>query len=84
MLKQRSVLSVPGRRFEPWPDALSSSLLDSFATIPDPRRAQGKMDGLAPVLLVSVLAGLSGATYCRRVHDFIDSHLSRLTNPRIK
>jgi hypothetical protein len=59
---------------------MSSSLLDSFATITDPRRAQGKMYGLAPVLLVSVLAVLSGATSYRKVHGFIDSHLSRLNN----
>ncbi len=57
---------------------MSSSLLDIFATITDPRRAQGKMYGLAPILLVSVLAVLSGATSYRKVHGFIDSHLSRL------
>ena len=57
---------------------MSSSLLDIFATITDPRRAQGKMYGLAPVLMVSVLAVLSGATSYRKVHGFIDSHLSRL------
>ena len=57
---------------------MSSSLLDIFATITDPRRAQGKMYGLAPILMVSVLAVLSGATSYRKVHGFIDSHLSRL------
>jgi hypothetical protein len=57
---------------------MSSSLLDIFATIADPRRAQGKMYGLAPVLMVSVLAMLSGATSYRKVHGFIDTHLSRL------
>jgi hypothetical protein len=57
---------------------MSSSLLDIFATIADPRRAQGKMYGLAPVLMVSVLAVLSGATSYRKVHGFIDTHLSRL------
>lgn len=57
---------------------MSSSLLNIFATIADPRRAQGKMYGLAPVLMVSVLAVLSGATSYRKVHGFIDTHLSRL------
>ena len=57
---------------------MSSSLLDIFATITDPRRAQGKMYGLAPVLKVSVLAVLFGATSYRKIHGFIDNHLSRL------
>ncbi len=57
---------------------MSSSLLDIFASITDPRQAQGKVCGLAPVLMVSVLAVLSGATSYREVHGFIDSHLSRL------
>lgn len=57
---------------------MSSCLLDCFATIPDPRRAQGKMYALAPVLMVSVLAVLSGATSYRKVHGFIDTHLPRL------
>ena len=43
-------------------------LLDTLTTIPDPRRAQGKMYGLAPVLMVSVLAVLFGATSYRKVH----------------
>lgn len=62
-----------------WIAIMSSSLLDIFATITDPRRAQGKMYGLAPVLMVSVLAVLSGATSCRKIHGFIDTHLSRLS-----
>jgi hypothetical protein len=57
---------------------MSSSLLGFFATITDPRRPQGKMYGLAPILLLSVLAVLSGATSYRKIHGFIDSHLSRL------
>lgn len=56
---------------------MSSSLLDIFTTIPDRRRAQGKMYALAPVLMVSVLAVLSGATSYRKIHGFIDAHLSR-------
>lgn len=55
---------------------MSSSLLDIFATVPDRRRAQGKMYALAPVLTVSVLAVLSGATSYRKIHGFIDTHLS--------
>ena len=57
---------------------MSSCLLDCFATIPDPRRAQGKMYALAPLLMVSVLALLSGATSYRKIHGFIDTHLPRL------
>ena len=57
---------------------MSPILLDILTTIPDPRRAQGRMYGLAPVLMVSVLAVLSGATSYRKVHGFIDTHLSRL------
>lgn len=36
------------------------------------------MYGLAPILLVSVLAVLSGATSYRKIHGFIDRHLVRL------
>ena len=57
---------------------MSSNLLGFFATIPDLRRPQGKMYGLAPILLISVLAVLSGATSYRKIHGFIDSHLARL------
>jgi hypothetical protein len=57
---------------------MSSDLLGFFDTIPDRRRAQGKMYGLAPILLVSVLAVLSGATSYRQIHGFIDNHLVRL------
>ena len=57
---------------------MSPILLDILTTIPDPRRAQGKMYGLASVLMVSVLAVLSGATSYRKVHGFIDTHLFRL------
>lgn len=57
---------------------MSSNLLGFFDNIPDSRRAQGKMYGLAPILLVSVLAVLSGATSYRQIHGFIDSHLVRL------
>ena len=36
-----------------------------FAEVPDPRRGQGKMYPLAPILLFTVLAMLSGAVSYR-------------------
>jgi len=40
---------------------MSPTLLSLFAEVPDPRRGQGKMYPLAPILLFTVLAMLSGA-----------------------
>ncbi|MDE2171473.1 MAG: transposase family protein, partial [Sphingomonadales bacterium] len=40
---------------------MTPTLLSIFAEIPDPRRGQGKMYPLAPILLFTVLAMLSGA-----------------------
>jgi DDE_Tnp_1-associated len=53
-------------------------LLDLLGTIPDPRRAQGRMYRLPPVLLFSILAVVAGANSYRGIHSFIDVHLARL------
>ncbi len=42
-------------------------LLALLATIPDPRRAEGKLYGLPPVLLFSIFAIVSGANSYRGV-----------------
>ena len=57
---------------------MSPTLLSFFAEVPDPRRGQGKMYPLAPILLFTVLAMLSGAVSYRQVHAFIKAHLDRL------
>ena len=55
-----------------------SHLLDLLATVPDPRRAQGKMYSLRHILLFSILGLLSGANSYRAIHSFIDVHLVAL------
>jgi DDE_Tnp_1-associated len=57
---------------------MSSTLLSLFSELPDPRRGQGKLYPLAPILLFTVLAMLSGAVSYRQVHAFIKTHLDRL------
>ena len=57
---------------------MSSTLLSLFSELPDPRRGQGKMYPLAPILLFTVLAMLSGAVSYRQVHAFIKTHLALL------
>lgn len=57
---------------------MSSTLLSIFTEVPDPRRGQGKMYPLAPILLFTVLAMLAGARSYRQVHAFIRTHLVRL------
>ena len=57
---------------------MPSTLLSLFSGVSDPRRGQGKMYGLAPILLFTVLAMLAGAVSYRQVHAFIDVHLGRL------
>jgi DDE_Tnp_1-associated len=47
-------------------------LLNALNEIPDPRRAEGKRYPLAPLLLFTVLALLSGATSYRRIIIFLD------------
>ena len=53
-------------------------LLALFSRVPDPRRRQGKMYPLAPLLLFTVLSMLAGAKSYRQVHAFIKTHLARL------
>jgi hypothetical protein len=57
---------------------MSSTLLSVFSQVCDPRRDQGKVYPLAPILLFTVLAMLAGARSYRQVHTFIRTHLDRL------
>ena len=59
---------------------MSKGLLSLFSEIPDPRRGQGKMYALAPVLLFTVLAMLAGARSYRQVHSFIEAHRKSLNS----
>jgi len=52
--------------------------LSLLSRINDPRRGQGKKWQLAPVLLATILAILSGANSYRKVHSFIKTHRKRL------
>lgn len=47
-------------------------LLAALSEVPDPRRAEGKRYPLAPLLLFTVLALLSGATSYRRIIVFLE------------
>jgi DDE_Tnp_1-associated len=47
-------------------------LLTALSEVPDPRRAEGRRYPLAPLLLFTVLALLSGATSYRRIIIFLD------------
>src|SRR4051794_12302261 len=47
-------------------------LLSALSEVPDPRRAEGRRYPLAPLLLFTVLALLSGATSYRRIIIFLD------------
>jgi DDE_Tnp_1-associated len=58
---------------------VQSTLLSLFSQVSDPRRGQGKMYSLAPILLFTVLAMLAGAVSYRQVHAFIHIHLDRLS-----
>lgn len=57
---------------------MPSTLLSLFSQVTDPRRGQGKVYPLAPMLLFTVLAMLAGARSYRQVHAFIKAHLERL------
>ena len=59
---------------------MPSTLLSLFSQVADPRRGQGKMYPLAPILLFTVLAMLAGARSYRQVHAFIQAHLDRLNS----
>ena len=52
--------------------------LSHLATIPDPRRAEGKLYKLPYVLLFSILAIVSGANSYRGICTFIKVHRQRL------
>ena len=47
---------------------MSSVLLTLVSEFPDPRRDQGKIYPLAPILLFTVLTMLAGARSYRQVH----------------
>ena len=49
-----------------------------LATIPDPRRAEGKLYELSYILLFSILAIVSGANSYRGIRTFIKVHRRRL------
>src|SRR3954452_13952207 len=51
---------------------LFSRLFDALSEVPDRRRAEGKRYPLAPLLLFTVLALLSGATSYRRIISFLE------------
>jgi hypothetical protein len=52
--------------------------LSLLATIPDPRRAEGKLYQLPHVLLFSILAMVSGANSYRGIRTFIKVHRQKL------
>jgi DDE_Tnp_1-associated len=49
-------------------------LLSHLGTIPDPRRAEGKLYKLPHVLLFSILAIVTGANSYRGIRTFIKTH----------
>ncbi len=57
---------------------MPGTLLSLFSQVFDSRRGQGKMYGLAPILLFTFLAMLAGVVSYRQVHAFIHVHLDRL------
>ena len=63
-------------------DTAFTHLLAMLGGIADPRRAEGKLYGLAHVFLFSILAVMAGANSYRAIHSFIDVHLHRLKEIR--
>jgi DDE_Tnp_1-associated len=53
-------------------------LASCFATVPDRRRAEGKMYGQIGVILISIIAMLSGARSYRQIHALIHKRLALL------
>jgi hypothetical protein len=53
-------------------------LLSQLATIPDPRRAEGKLYQLPYILLFSIFAIVTGANSYRGIRTFIEVHRARL------
>jgi hypothetical protein len=54
--------------------------LSLLATIPDPRRAEGKLYKLPHVLLFSILAVVTGANSYRGIRTFIAVHRRSLNH----
>jgi len=52
-----------------------------LATIPDPRRAEGKLYRLPHVLLFSIFAIVSGANSYRGIQTYFKAHLRALNRP---
>src|SRR4051812_50133183 len=61
-----------------WRLLMTTDLLTCLATIPDRRRAEGKIYGQAGVILFSILAMVSGARSYRQIHTLIDRRLGLL------
>src|SRR4051812_50059553 len=61
-----------------WRLLMTTDLLTCLATIPDRRRAEGKIYGQAGVILFSILAMLSGARSYRQIHTLMDRRLGLL------
>ena len=57
---------------------MTLKFLKLLSQIDDPRRAQGKKWQLAPLLLATIIAILSGASSYRKVHSFIEAHRRRV------
>ena len=53
-------------------------LLECLQTIVDPRRPQGRLYPLAPLLFIAVLAVLTGANSYRKIARFTAAHRVRL------
>ena len=49
-------------------------------TIPDHRRPQGLRYDLHSIIISVILACISDAYFYRRIHSFINTHLSQLQN----
>jgi len=56
--------------------------LSLLATIPDPRRAEGKLYQLPYVILFSIFAIVSGANSYRGIRTFVKVHLEALNKAR--
>src|SRR3954467_16004375 len=61
-----------------WRLLMTTDLLTCLATIPDRRRAEGKIYGQAGVILFSILAMVSGARSYRQIHTLMDRRLGLL------
>ena len=69
------------------PEQKSVSLVALLGTINDPRRGQGKMHSLDHILIIIIMALMSGYFGVRATGDFVEKHekeLIALLKPRIK